>query len=144
MGVESDMFVWSLNTWAHLNSLTNSSIKSLRLLFYNQFSWFAFYVTSAGHYTATGITSTWRTWRCPPAHEGEPLQHEVAGFLHTLSVRAPVFQTKISEIFEDVQSFTGGDVPVSALLYLSKDPGLDESTPRDIIAEPQHEIQIHK
>lgn len=43
---------------------------------------------------------------CPPAHEGEPLQHEGAGLLHTSGVRAPVLQTKVGEIPEDVQSLT--------------------------------------
>lgn len=63
-----------------------------------------------------------------PAQEGEPLQHEVAGFLHTSTVRAPVLQAEVGEIFEDIQSLAGRDVPVSALLYLSEDPRLDESS----------------
>lgn len=79
------------------------------------------------------IHSNWNTihgnvcW-CQPAHEGEPLQHEVAGLLYTSGVGAPVLQTKVGEIPEDVQAFTGRDVPVSALLYFGEDPGLDEST----------------
>lgn len=38
-----------------------------------------------------------------------------------------MLQTKVAEVPEDVQSLAGRDVPVSALLYLSEDPGLDES-----------------
>lgn len=66
-----------------------------------------------------------------PAHEGEPLKHESAGLLHTTGVRAPVLQAKVGEIPEDVQSLTGWDVPVPALLYFSKDPGLNEGTPAE-------------
>lgn len=40
-----------------------------------------------------------------------------------------MFKTKVGEIPEDVQSLTGRDVPVSALLDLSEDPGLNESSP---------------
>lgn len=74
----------------------------------------------------------WNTIHCSvccwiPAHEGEPLQHEGAGLLHTSSVRAPVLQAEVGEIPEDVQSLTGRDVPVSALLYFGEDPRLNES-----------------
>lgn len=75
---------------------------------------------------------------CIPAHEGEPLQHEAACLLYTSGVWAPMFQTKISEVSEDVQSFTGRYVPVSPFLYLSENPGLNESTS----VEKQHQKQI--
>lgn len=67
-------------------------------------------------------------YNCLPAHEGQPLQHEGAGLLHTPSVGAPVFKTKVGEAPENVQSLTGRDVPVSALFYFSEDPGLNESS----------------
>lgn len=63
-----------------------------------------------------------------PAHEGEPLQHEVACLFYASSVGAPVLQTEIGKILKDVQTLAGWDVPVSVLLYFGEDPGLDEST----------------
>lgn len=65
---------------------------------------------------------------CRPAHEREPLQHEVACLFYTSSVGAPVLQTEIGKILEDVQTLAGWDVPVSVLLYFGEDPRLDEST----------------
>lgn len=44
---------------------------------------------------------------CRPAHEGEPLQHEVACLFYTSSVGAPVLQTEIGKILEDVQTLAG-------------------------------------
>lgn len=39
-----------------------------------------------------------------------------------------MFQTKVGEISQDVQSFAGRNVPVSPFLYLSEDPRLNKST----------------
>lgn len=41
-----------------------------------------------------------------------------------------MLQSKVGKVFEDVQAFAGGDIPVSALLNFSEDPRLDESTPK--------------
>lgn len=76
---------------------------------------------------------------CRPAHEGEPLQHEVACLFYASSVGAPVLQTEIGKILEDVQTLTGWDVPVSVLLYFSEDPGLDESTSEEKKQPQRHQ-----
>lgn len=49
-----------------------------------------------------------------------------------------MFQTKIGEISKDVQSLAGRYVPVFPFLYLSEDPGLNESTS----TEKGHQKQI--
>lgn len=64
-----------------------------------------------------------------PAQEGEPLQHEAACLLHALRIGAPVLQAVVGEVPQDVQTLTGGNVPVSALLDLREQPRLDQRAP---------------
>lgn len=64
-----------------------------------------------------------------PAQEGEPLQQEAACLLDALRVGAPVLEAVVGEVSQDVQTLSGGNVPVSVLLDLSEEPRLDQRTP---------------
>lgn len=63
---------------------------------------------------------------CPPAKKGEPLQKEAPGPLHALRVGAPVLQAIVREVPQDVQALRRRDVPVSLLLDLREEPGLEQ------------------
>lgn len=66
--------------------------------------------------------------QCPPAKKGEPLKQEAPGPLHTLRVGAPVLQSVVCEVPQDVQALRGRDVPVSLFFDLREQPGLKQGT----------------
>ena len=46
--------------------------------------------------------------------EGEPLEEKAARVLHSLGVATPVHEAKLDVVFEHVQAFSRGDIPVPA------------------------------
>ena len=59
----------------------------------------------------------------------QPLQHESSRVLDSLVIRAPVLQTVVGEVSDDVEPLLGRDVPMLLLLDLFENPRLDKSTP---------------
>ena len=63
--------------------------------------------------------------------ERKPLQQELAGRLHALSVGSPVLETVIAEFAQKVETFRRGDIPIALFFYFREDPGFVESASGD-------------
>ena len=71
-------------------------------------------------------------FRLVPVKKRQPLQHESPRVLDSLVIRAPVLQTVVGKVSDDVEPLLGRDVPVLLLLDLFENPRLDQSTPEVI------------
>jgi hypothetical protein len=81
------------------------------------------------------INSDWEVFdqanRHITAQERHPIEQEVPNVLHTTLVGPPMLQPKIDKVLKHVEALRPGNVKVCSFLDLFKDPGLDDSTPRD-------------
>ena len=84
-------------------------------------------------------------FRLVPVKKRQPLQHESPRVLDSFVIRAPVLQTVVGKVSDDVEPLLGRDVPVLLLLDLFENPGLDKSTPEvtkiSLLIGNRHELK---